>query len=162
MYISLKPTLANMLTYLHMNSFPTEFFKRLPPRMRTRTSSSNPGFKFCKCISLVFIKYYCTLYYVNFTREDTYTGERDHTDTLAILGDILISYIWYIVISTTTILLNTSVIKIENFKMRIGIAEKSHETRRDHWGGNVNHISLFWLNKIEQNTAWWSIMKLKC
>jgi len=25
----------------------------------------------------------------------------------------------------------TSVIKIENFKKRIGIAEKSHETRRD-------------------------------
>jgi len=26
--------------------------------------------------------------------------------------------------------------------MRIGIAEKSHETRRDRWGGNVNNKSL--------------------
>ena len=26
--------------------------------------------------------------------------------------------------------------------MGIGIAEKSHETRRDRWGGNVNHKSL--------------------
>jgi len=33
--------------------------------------------------------------------------------------------------------------KFENFKRRIGIAEKSHETRRDRWGGNVNHKSLF-------------------
>jgi len=38
--------------------------------------------------------------------------------------------------------IHTSVIKIENFKSRIGIAEKSHETRRDRWGGNVNHKSL--------------------
>jgi len=37
----------------------------------------------------------------------------------------------------------TSVIKIENFQRRIGIAEKSHETRRGHWDGNVNHKSLF-------------------
>jgi len=29
--------------------------------------------------------------------------------------------------------------------MRIEIAEKSHETRRDCWGGHVNHKSLFWL-----------------
>jgi len=27
--------------------------------------------------------------------------------------------------------------------MRIGITEKSHETRRDRWGGHVNHKSLF-------------------
>ena len=33
--------------------------------------------------------------------------------------------------------------KIENFKRGIGIAEKSHETRSDRWGGNVNHKSLF-------------------
>ena len=29
------------------------------------------------------------------------------------------------------------------FKQGIGIAEKSQETRRDCWGGNVNHKSLF-------------------
>jgi len=28
----------------------------------------------------------------------------------------------------------TSVLKTENFKRRIGIAEKCHETRRDHVG----------------------------
>ena len=33
--------------------------------------------------------------------------------------------------------------KLEIFKMGIGIAEKSHETRRDRWDGNVNHKSLF-------------------
>jgi len=27
---------------------------------------------------------------------------------------------------------------MENFKRRIGITEKSHETRRDHWGGYTN------------------------
>jgi len=37
----------------------------------------------------------------------------------------------------------TGIIKIENFKRRIGIAEKSHKTRKDHWGGNVNHKFLF-------------------
>ena len=30
----------------------------------------------------------------------------------------------------------------------IGIAEKSHETRRDRWGGNVNDKSLFWLSAL--------------
>jgi len=34
-------------------------------------------------------------------------------------------------------------LKIENFKRRIGIAEKTYKTRRDRWGGNVNHKSLF-------------------
>jgi len=29
------------------------------------------------------------------------------------------------------------------FKQGIGIAEKSQGTRRDPWGGNVNHKSLF-------------------
>jgi len=29
------------------------------------------------------------------------------------------------------------------FKLGIGIAEKSLETRRDRWGGNVNPKSLF-------------------
>jgi len=29
------------------------------------------------------------------------------------------------------------------FKQGIGIAEKSQEARRDHWGVNVNHKSLF-------------------
>jgi len=38
---------------------------------------------------------------------------------------------------------NYSVIKIENFKRRIGIAEKSLETRRDCWCGHVNYKSLF-------------------
>jgi len=33
--------------------------------------------------------------------------------------------------------------KIKIFKQGIGIAEKSQETRRDRWGGNVNHKSLF-------------------
>jgi len=33
----------------------------------------------------------------------------------------------------------------ENFKRRIGIVEKSHETRRDYWDGNVNHKSQLWL-----------------
>ena len=33
--------------------------------------------------------------------------------------------------------------KIGNFEMEIGIAEISHKTRRDRWGGNVNHKSLF-------------------
>jgi len=42
-----------------------------------------------------------------------------------------------------TFLIVTSVKKIENFKRGIGITEKSHETRMDHWGGNVNHKSLF-------------------
>jgi len=37
----------------------------------------------------------------------------------------------------------TSAIKIENFKKAIGITEKSYETRRDHWGGNVNDKSIF-------------------
>ena len=32
--------------------------------------------------------------------------------------------------------------KFGNFKMGIGIAEKSHETRRDRWGGSVKHKSL--------------------
>ena len=32
---------------------------------------------------------------------------------------------------------------IKNLKYEIGIAKKSHETRRDRWGGNVNHKSLF-------------------
>ena len=39
--------------------------------------------------------------------------------------------------------------KIGNFKIGIGIAEKSHKTRRDRWGGNVNHKSLFWLSVIK-------------
>ena len=34
-------------------------------------------------------------------------------------------------------------IKNKIFKQGIGIAEKSLETRRDHWGGNVNYKSLF-------------------
>jgi len=48
--------------------------------------------------------------------------------------------------------------------MRIGITEKSHETRRDHWGGRVNHKSLFWLynHSTKLNKIWWSIMKVKC
>ena len=29
------------------------------------------------------------------------------------------------------------------YKQGIEIAEKSQETRRDHWGGNANHKSLF-------------------
>jgi len=38
----------------------------------------------------------------------------------------------------------TSVIKkIENFKRGTGIAGKTYKTRRDLWGGNVNHKSLF-------------------
>jgi len=39
-------------------------------------------------------------------------------------------------------------IKKLNFKQGIGIAEKSQETRRDCWGGNVNHKSLFWSIKM--------------
>jgi len=35
------------------------------------------------------------------------------------------------------------ILKIKFFKQVIGIAEKSQETRRDCWGGNVNHKSLF-------------------
>jgi len=31
----------------------------------------------------------------------------------------------------------------KNFKQGIGIAEKSQETRRDRWSGNVNHKHLF-------------------
>ena len=35
-------------------------------------------------------------------------------------------------------------LKIENFQKGIGIAEKKvYKTRKDHWGGNVNHKSLF-------------------
>jgi len=34
-------------------------------------------------------------------------------------------------------------LKIEIFIRKIGIAEKSHKTRRDHCGYNVNHKSLF-------------------
>ena len=37
----------------------------------------------------------------------------------------------------------TRMIKNKIFKQGIGIAEKSQKTRRDHWGGNVNHKSLF-------------------
>jgi len=33
--------------------------------------------------------------------------------------------------------------EIENFKRGIGIAEKTQKTRKDCWGGNVNHKSLF-------------------
>ena len=49
---------------------------------------------------------------------------------------------------TTILALNLTAIKgdelkIGNFKMGIGIAEKSHKTRRDRWGGNANHKSLF-------------------
>ena len=35
--------------------------------------------------------------------------------------------------------------KIGNFKMGTGIAEKSHETRRDRWGGNVTKIPILTL-----------------
>ena len=34
-------------------------------------------------------------------------------------------------------------LKNKIFKQGIGIAEKSLETRRDHWDGNVNPKSLF-------------------
>jgi len=34
-------------------------------------------------------------------------------------------------------------LKNKIFKQGIGIAEKSLETRKDHWGGNVNPKSLF-------------------
>jgi len=34
-------------------------------------------------------------------------------------------------------------VKNKIFKQGIGIAEKSLETRRDRWGGNVNPKSLF-------------------
>ena len=37
----------------------------------------------------------------------------------------------------------TRMIKNKIFKQGIGIAEKSQETRRNHWGGNVNYKSLF-------------------
>jgi len=37
----------------------------------------------------------------------------------------------------------TRMIKNKLFKQGIGIAEKSQETRRNCWGGNVNHKSLF-------------------
>ena len=40
----------------------------------------------------------------------------------------------------------TRMIKNKIFKQGIGIAENSQETRRDHWGGNVNHKCLFWLS----------------
>ena len=35
--------------------------------------------------------------------------------------------------------------------MGIGIAEKSHKTKRDCWGGNVNHKSLCWLHYITED-----------
>ena len=41
------------------------------------------------------------------------------------------------------VILVDSVIKAENFKGGIGIAEKTYKTRRNRWGGNVNHKSLF-------------------
>ena len=37
-------------------------------------------------------------------------------------------------------------IKNKIFKQGIEITEKSQETKRDRWGGNVNHKSLFWLH----------------
>jgi len=43
------------------------------------------------------------------------------------------------------VVLYTSVTK-NYFKRGIGIAEKSHETRRDRWGGNVNHKSYLTLH----------------
>jgi len=39
-------------------------------------------------------------------------------------------------------MINNRIMKNE-IKQGIGIAEKSQETRRNHWGGNVNHKSLF-------------------
>jgi len=35
-------------------------------------------------------------------------------------------------------------LKNKIFKQGIGIADRSQETRRDRWSGNVNHKSLFW------------------
>jgi len=45
-------------------------------------------------------------------------------------------------------------------KQEIGIAEKSQETRKDCWGGNVNHKFLIWLHKnvyrsLSQNRHLW-------
>ena len=36
-------------------------------------------------------------------------------------------------------IINMNMKECKNFKQGIGIAEKSQETRRDRWGGNVNH-----------------------
>ena len=36
--------------------------------------------------------------------------------------------------------------------MGIGIAEKSHKTRRDRWGGNVNHNNIYqWIKSFLTN-----------
>ena len=45
--------------------------------------------------------------------------------------------------ATSYSILLARMIKNKFFKQGIGIAEKSQETRRDRWGGNVNHKCLF-------------------
>ena len=40
-------------------------------------------------------------------------------------------------------------LKNQIFKQGIGIAETSQETKRDRWGGNVNHKCLFWLHCLK-------------
>ena len=48
-------------------------------------------------------------------------------------------------VAAVTIKYNCSLEWLKNkiFKQGIGVAEKSQETRRDHWSGNVNPKSLF-------------------
>ena len=48
-------------------------------------------------------------------------------------------------------------LKNKIFKQGIGITEKSQKTRRDHWGGNVNHKSLFWLHYRSLKELWFTL-----
>ena len=44
----------------------------------------------------------------------------------------------------------------QKLKIWIGIAEKTYKTRRDHWGGNVNHKSLLTLCLHSSLASWCS------
>jgi len=56
----------------------------------------------------------------------------------------VISFVLLALIPDGNMLDSTRTIKkLKKFKQGIGIAEKSQNTRRDCWGGNVNHKYLF-------------------
>ena len=58
------------------------------------------------------------------------------------LSHVHIIYISLYCLNTHTVHIQLEWLKNKIFKQGIGIAEKSLETRRDRWGGNVNPKSL--------------------
>ena len=64
------------------------------------------------------------------------------TSRIVELADLLGCFLFCFV-SIDIMLDSTRTIKNKIFKQGIGIAEKSQKTRRDRWGGNVNHKYLF-------------------